>query len=236
MKNCGELGISKALGERALFCRYSCQHCGQDSQWRKVDLIKLFLDMKLQLHPSLSRQYFETQEEEIAAYYAAAKEAVDQAFSRLIRQAEAGYFEQLLYREKGCPACGAKQDWMQKPAKRPQNFTAPVLWADPVVDGQPMLSDFVDPDLQEALAQPCQVQIQRLSSFLGSLESVSLALNGRPIGGLHIGTSITVQTQKKHNILALHSVSGGPVIAVSRFEAQPGGQVLRRFAGSKFKE
>ncbi len=235
MKNCGEIGISKALGENALFCRYTCESCGHDSQWRKVDVIKVFLDLKAKLLPRLSRQYFETDEEEIAAYYAAAGEEVLSAFSCIIQYAEQGYFEQLLYREKSCPVCGAKQSFMQKPGKRPKDFPKPRFCINPEVDGQRMLSDFVDPAQQEHLAQPCQVQIQRLSSFLGSLDSVSIALNGRPIGGLRIGTAITAKTELRHNILALHSVSGGPVLAAVSFEAQPGGTILRRFAGTKFK-
>ncbi len=235
MKHSGELGISKAFGESALFCRYTCESCGYDSQWRKVDVIKLFLDMKTELRPRFAGQYFETEEEAVAAYYDAAKAKLPLAFARVEGLANQGYFEQLLFREKGCPHCGAKQSWMLPPSKRPGELHPPRLWANPTVDGHVMLSDFIDPDAQERLSRPCQVQVQRLPSFLSSLEGISVALNGLPVGGLLSGGSLTAQTEFRHNILALHSVSGGPVLAAIRFEAEPGGQILRRFSGTKFK-
>lgn len=236
MKNCGEFGISNAIGESALFCRYTCQVCGHDTQWRKLDTLKLFFTLKDLLRKSMAGQHFSSEEEEISVYQKAAKKELLILFRQIIAQAESGCFDALLVREKGCPACGAKQEWMKKPSKRAAEYTKPRFWPNPELGGAVMLSDFVDPGEQARLPDPFSIEIIRLTSLMGRLESLSIMLNGRNIGDLHIGTSITVQTDVRDNIVCLHTAPGGPALAAARFQATAGEKIRLRLAGTRFKQ
>ena len=85
----------------------------------------------------------------------------------------------------------------------------------------------------ELLAQPARIDIVRGSSFVGAVVRWSFNLNGRDVGSLSNGQSLTVYTNQRQNILRATD-SYGTEIAPLIFDIQNGSYAEVYFKANKF--
>ena len=78
-----------------------------------------------------------------------------------------------------------------------------------------------EPD--EILEQPCTINFNRLSSFVGMAVTQGVWLNGVKVGSIDNGKSMTFQTFTKHNTVYVTDQYGVVIKDDFKFEAQSGG-------------
>jgi hypothetical protein len=85
----------------------------------------------------------------------------------------------------------------------------------------------------ETLDAPATVEIIRDRSMVGALVVFPLTLNGRPLESVRNGKSITVQTNRKHNILSMTDAYGTELPAFM-FDMESGGHARIHFKAGRF--
>lgn len=86
----------------------------------------------------------------------------------------------------------------------------------------------------EVLETPATLEIIRDSSMVGALADFPVTLNGQRLASIRNGSSITVQTDRKHNILSIKDAYGtdlSPYI----FDMADGGYAKIHFKAGKFQ-
>ena len=81
----------------------------------------------------------------------------------------------------------------------------------------------------EILSDPCVIQFERVSNFVGAAVIQIVHLNGIKIGPVKNGKTITFPTHVKHNIIFVTDQYGTAFPGHYTFEAKPGESVLVRF-------
>lgn len=81
----------------------------------------------------------------------------------------------------------------------------------------------------EILPQPCTVQFERLSSFVGGAVPQIVYLNGEKMGPVKNGKTLTLTTHLRYNTVFVTDQHGLAFKDMLRFEAQPQGMVSVRF-------
>jgi ribosomal protein L40E len=82
---------------------------------------------------------------------------------------------------------------------------------------------------EEMLAAPCNVNFQRVSSFVGAAIAHIVYLNGVKAGPVKNGKTISFPTNIRYNTIFVTDPHGVAFKDMYRFEAQPGGSVDVRF-------
>lgn len=81
----------------------------------------------------------------------------------------------------------------------------------------------------EILPQPCTIQFERLSSFVGGAVPQIVYLNGEKMGPVKNGKTLALTTHLRYNTVFVTDQHGLAFKDVLRFEAQPQGMVSVRF-------
>ncbi|MDR0583758.1 MAG: DUF805 domain-containing protein [Treponema sp.] len=79
------------------------------------------------------------------------------------------------------------------------------------------------------LERPCEIYFTRMGNFVGMAMAQFVYLNGRKIGPVKNGETITFTTERKQNLIFVTDHTGGAFDS-RRFDAPPGGHIEFRFS------
>jgi uncharacterized membrane protein YhaH (DUF805 family) len=79
------------------------------------------------------------------------------------------------------------------------------------------------------LERPCEIRFTRMGNLVGMAMAQFVYLNGRKIGPVKNGESITFTTERKQNMIFVTDHTGGAFDS-RRFDASPGGHIEFRFS------